>query len=86
MTGMVDSTTLHALGRGELELSPSLETESSSLGDSSRMACSDSDPLQAVPLTTAAESFPSGGGLKLLERLAMNSEASKWEACVLREL
>jgi hypothetical protein len=31
----------HALRRGEPELSPSLEMKSSSLGESSRMACSD---------------------------------------------
>jgi hypothetical protein len=43
--GIVDITVLHVLRRGEPELSPSLETESSSLGDSSRMACSDGDPL-----------------------------------------
>jgi hypothetical protein len=41
--GMAEITALHALGTGKLELSPSLETESSSLGDSSRIACSDSD-------------------------------------------
>jgi hypothetical protein len=43
--GVADITMLHALGRGEPELSPSLETESSSLGDSSRMACSNGEPL-----------------------------------------
>jgi hypothetical protein len=40
---------LHALTRGELELSPSLEAKSSSLSDSSRMACSDGDPLWVMP-------------------------------------
>jgi hypothetical protein len=40
---------LHSLGRGELELSPSLEAESPSLGDSLRMVCSDGDPLQVTP-------------------------------------
>jgi hypothetical protein len=40
---------LHAFTRGELELSPSLEAKSSSLSDSSRMACSDGDPLWVMP-------------------------------------
>jgi hypothetical protein len=43
--GMAKVTTLHALETGKLELSPSLEAESSSLGDSSRMVCGDGDPL-----------------------------------------
>jgi hypothetical protein len=70
MTGTVDITALHALRRGESELSPSLETELSLLGDPSRMACG--DPLRAMHLTAAPESFPSGGGLMLLERLVIN--------------
>jgi hypothetical protein len=49
--GLVEVTTLHGVGIGESELSPSLEVESSSLGDSLRMACSDCDPLQAMPPT-----------------------------------
>jgi hypothetical protein len=56
--GVADITLLHALRRRELELSPSLETESSSLGDSSRMACSGGDPLCVMPLNTALESAP----------------------------
>jgi hypothetical protein len=44
---------LHTLRRGELELSPLLEAESSSLGDSLRMSCSDGDPLWIMPLNTA---------------------------------
>jgi hypothetical protein len=79
MEGTIAITALHALRRGELELSPSL-------GDSSRMVCSDGDPLWAMPLTAALESFPSGGGFKLSERLVMNSGASKWVAYILREL
>jgi hypothetical protein len=43
--GTADVIVLHALGRGELELSPSVEAESSLLGNSSRMACSDGNPL-----------------------------------------
>jgi hypothetical protein len=46
---MAEVTTRHALGTGKLELSPSLEAKSSSLGNSSRMAHSDGDPLQAMP-------------------------------------
>jgi hypothetical protein len=65
--GMVHITALHALGRGELELLPSLETESSSLGDSSMILCSNGDPLWAMPLTAALESPSSGGSLKLLK-------------------
>jgi hypothetical protein len=41
--GMVEATTLHSRGIGKSELSASLEAESSLLGDSSRMACSDGD-------------------------------------------
>jgi hypothetical protein len=58
MTGVVDVTVMHALGRGAPKLSSSLETESSSLGYSSRMACSDDDPLWVMPLNTAPESAP----------------------------
>jgi hypothetical protein len=79
-------TVLHALRRGEPKLSPSLETESSPLGDTSRMACSNGDPLQPMPLTTTLESPPSGDRLRLLERLSMNSRSSKWMADVLSEL
>jgi hypothetical protein len=43
--GVADITVLHGLGRGELELSPSLKIELASLGDSSRMACIDGDSL-----------------------------------------
>jgi hypothetical protein len=84
--GIVYITALHALGRGEPELSPSIETESSWLGNSSRMTHIDGDPLRAMPLTAMPDSFPLGGGLKSLEQLAMNSRASKWVAYVLREL
>jgi hypothetical protein len=58
MMGVADITVLHALGTGEPELSPSLKTESSSLRDSSRMACSDGDPLRVMPLNTMLESAP----------------------------
>jgi 3-oxoacyl-ACP reductase-like protein len=43
--GMVGVTTLQPQEMGKLELPASLEVESSSLVDSSRMACSDGDPL-----------------------------------------
>jgi hypothetical protein len=65
--GMTDITVLHALGRGKPVLSLSFEAESCSLGDSSRMACSDGDPLWAMPLTTVLESPPSGDRLQLLK-------------------
>jgi hypothetical protein len=75
MMGTADITMLHALRRGEPELSPSLEAESSSLDDSSRMACSNGDSLWVIPPppTTASKSLPSGDGLKLPVRSAMNS-------------
>jgi hypothetical protein len=47
--GVTEVTTLHAVGIAELVLSPSLEVESSPLGDSSRIACSDGDPLRDMP-------------------------------------
>jgi hypothetical protein len=47
--GIAGIIVLHTLRRGELELSSSLETKSSSLGNSSRMACSDGDPLRVMP-------------------------------------
>jgi hypothetical protein len=78
--GMTKITALHALWIGKPELSPSLEAELSSLGNSSRMACNDDDPLWAMPPTTAPESSPSGDGLKLLEWSAVNSRSSKWMA------
>jgi hypothetical protein len=56
------------------------------MGNSSRLACSDGDLLQAMPLTTVPESPSSGGGLKLSEQLAMNYGASKWMAYVFSEL
>jgi hypothetical protein len=63
--GVVDITMLHTLRRGEPELSPLLEIESSSLGDSLRMACNDGDSLRVMPLITAPESPPSGDRLKI---------------------
>jgi hypothetical protein len=50
---------------------------SSSLGDSSRMACSDGDPLRAMPPIMVLESSSSGDGLKLSKWSAMNSRFSK---------
>jgi hypothetical protein len=58
--GMTEVTMLHSRGIGKLELSPSLEAETSSLGDSSRMSCSDGNLLWTMPTNTAPESFPSG--------------------------
>jgi hypothetical protein len=56
--GTTDTTMLHVLLRGKSELSPSLESESFSLGDSLRMACSDGDLLRAMPQTIDPESPP----------------------------
>jgi hypothetical protein len=75
--GMAEVTTLHALETGKPELSPSFKAESSSLGNSSRMACNNGDPLRAMPLTTAPESSPLGDRFKLLKWSAMNSRSSK---------
>jgi hypothetical protein len=58
--GMAEVTMLHALWTGKPKLSPLLEAKSSSLSDSSRMACCDGDPLRAMPPITAVESSPSG--------------------------
>jgi hypothetical protein len=86
MMGTTDATVWDALGRGKLELSHLLEIESSSLGDSSRMVCSDSDPLWAMPPTIAPDSPMFGDGLKLSEQSAMNSRSLEWMAGVLCEL
>jgi hypothetical protein len=75
--GVAEVTMLHIVGIGEPELSPSLEVKSSSLGDSSRMACSDGDLLRAMPLTMALESSPSGKRCKLLRLSTMNSRSLK---------
>jgi hypothetical protein len=84
--GTMNITVLHALGRGEPELPPSLEAKSSTLGNSSRMACSDDDPLHVIPSITALESLPSSDGLKLSARSVMNSRSLEWMAGVLSEL
>jgi hypothetical protein len=77
MTGVATITVLHAIGRGELELSPLLETKSSSLDNSSRMACNDGDPLRVMPLNIAPESAP---------LLVSNSRFLEWTTDVLGEL
>jgi hypothetical protein len=84
--GMAYIIVLHALRRGESKLSPSLEIESSSLGDSSRMPSTDGDPLQVMPPSAALELPPSGDGFKSSEQSAMNSRSPKWMASVLSEL
>jgi hypothetical protein len=71
--GTVGVTMLQPKEVGKLVLPPSLEVESSSLADSSRMECSDGDLLQAKPTNIAPESFPSGERLRLLEQSVMNS-------------
>jgi hypothetical protein len=45
MTGTVGVTTLHPQEMGKSELPPPLEAVSLSLVDSSRIVCSDDDPL-----------------------------------------
>jgi hypothetical protein len=84
--GTTDVTVLHAVGRGETKISPSLESESSSLGDSSGMACSDGDPLWVMPPTTAPELPPSGDRLKFPEWSAMNSRSPELMTGMLSEL
>jgi hypothetical protein len=51
---------LHTLMRGELELSASLESKSSLLGDSSGMVSSDGEPLVVMPPNPASELAPFG--------------------------
>jgi hypothetical protein len=75
--GVAEVTMLHAVGMGELELSPLLEVKSSSLGDSSSMACNDGGPLRAMPPTTVLESSPSGNKCNLLRWSTMNSRSLK---------
>jgi hypothetical protein len=80
---MIEVTALHSRGIGKLELSPSLKAESSSLGDSLRMACSDGDPLLAMLMNMVPESFPSGNRPWSSEGSAMNLRplkrmASSW--------
>jgi hypothetical protein len=55
VTGII---VLHTLKRGEPKLSPSLKDESSPLSDSSRMECSNNDPLWGMPPNTVLESLP----------------------------
>jgi hypothetical protein len=78
--GVTEVTTLHVVGIAKLVLSPSLEVESSPLGDSSRIACNDGDLLRDMPPTTGLESSPSGNRRKLSRWSAMNSRSLKWVA------
>jgi hypothetical protein len=84
--GMVEVTPLHSRGIGKLELSPPLEVESSSLGDSLRMACTDSDPLFAMHMNTTTKSFPSGNRPWSSDGSAMNSRPSERMASTLVSL
>jgi hypothetical protein len=52
--------------RGMPELPPSLV-------ESSRMACSDDNPLRTMPMSTVCELFPSVDRLRLSKQSAMNS-------------
>jgi hypothetical protein len=56
--GVTGIIVLHTIMRGELELSPSLESKLSSLGNYSRMACSNGDPLQVMPPNPVPELPP----------------------------
>jgi hypothetical protein len=56
--GMTEVTTLHSQGIGQLRLSSSHETELSSLGNTSRMVCSNGDPLKTMPMNMAPELLP----------------------------
>jgi hypothetical protein len=67
----------HSRGVGKPELSPSLKAESCSLGDPSRMACIDGDPLRAVPMNTAPKSLPLGDRRWSSKWSAMNLRSSK---------
>jgi hypothetical protein len=58
--GVTGIIVLHTIMRGELELSPSLESKSSSLGNSLRMACSNGDLLWVMPLNPVSELAPFG--------------------------
>jgi hypothetical protein len=75
--GMAEVTTLHSQGIGKPVLSPSLKAESSSLGDSSMMACSGGDPLQTMPTNMVLELFPSGNRPWLWKWSMMNLRSSK---------
>jgi hypothetical protein len=84
--GMAEITTLHALWKGKLELSPSLEDESSSQGDSSRMACSDGDPVWVMPQTTSTESSPLRRWTEVVGVLGSELKVFKVDGLVLGEL
>jgi hypothetical protein len=77
--GVVEVTTLHVVAVGEPELSPSLEVESSSLGDSSRIGCSDGNLLWAIPLTIGV--VPLGQQTQVIE--VVGNELKVLEADVL---
>jgi hypothetical protein len=57
MMGTAGVTLLQRQDMGKPDLPPSLEVESSSPVDSSRMACSDGDLLRATPINMEPESF-----------------------------
>jgi hypothetical protein len=60
-------TVMHALRRGELLLSPSLEVESPMLADSSRMVSSNGDSLRAMPPNHMSEPAPTGCSIQVVE-------------------
>jgi hypothetical protein len=68
--GVTSIIMLHTLRRGEMELSPSLEFESYSLDDSSRMACRMVTCYVSCPQTQCRSWPPFGDRPRMLKRLA----------------
>jgi hypothetical protein len=66
---------VHEINFYELQ-HPSLEDESSSLGDSLRMACSDCDPIRVMPLNTTLKLAAFGWLIQLVRAVAWHLEQS----------
>jgi hypothetical protein len=71
--GTCGVTTLHLQEMVKPELPPLLEVLSNLSMESSRMFCSDGDPLWAVPTKVVPESSPFGERLRLPKQSTMNS-------------
>jgi hypothetical protein len=69
---------LHALKRGDPVLFPSLEAESSSLGDSSRMALNNGDLLRVMPPNTAPRLAAFGWPIQVVKAVGRHLE---WAWC-----
>jgi hypothetical protein len=74
LRGVMGIIMLHTLRRGEPVLSPSLEAESSSLGDSLRMACNDGDLLWVMPLNPASKLAPSRWLIQVVKEVGRRLE------------